>query len=146
VANIKAQLKRGLLQWIYDGVKLQTIQDDLGTDAEITTLEEGLMWFQRYVANDVKGGKLTTGSSGYQHAVTFAKPEIWRSLTPDELFAGTQELREVYADAVVTLSAQSLQTSDINILAVMLADDRLQTVNYTQKDYTVLRMPWVRLS
>lgn len=154
MATVKAQLKRGLLQWIYDALILGTIVDDLGITVppgvtfSITTLEQALIWFQRSLAPEIRTGKITTGSTGYQHGTTFAQPSVWRSLTPDELFAAAQEFREVYKDAVITATAAQAPSAvtDSCILAAMMADDRLQTVTRTQSDYTLIRLPWSRFS
>lgn len=150
MANIRAEQKRSLLQWIFDGVRLDTLTADLGIQlalnepSPIVSFEDGLIWFQRFIGNDVKSGKFTTGTSGFGHTVQFAKPEVWRPFAQDELLSLAQEFREVYNDALVTLTGGP--TDDRTILATMMADDRLQTVTVTHSDFTTLRWPWTRVS
>ena len=148
MATIKAAIKRGLLQYLYDGVQLTTLADDLGIQGmHILTLADALMYFQRFVAQEMQSGKVSTGSSGLGHGVQWEVMAQWRSFDPVELFAAVQEMREVYGDGLITLSAKSINSpTDYQILAVMLADDRLQTITRTQVDYTLIRLPWSRLS
>ncbi len=160
MAQIKAEQKRSLLQWSYDGVTikdangLNLITSDLGIQlapdeqSPITDLLTGLVWFQRYVGNDIKSGKITTGSSGFGHNVQFAQPMVWRSFSQEELLGLAQEFREIYTDAkpiAETNQAPSTVTDEC-ILKVMMADDRLATVTRTMTDYTIARLPWSHLS
>lgn len=157
MAQIRAQQKRSLLQWIYDSVVttnpngVPLLVDRLGIvlaageSSPITDLQSGLMWFQGYLMNDLSSGKLIVGSSGYQHQTKYAEPAVWRAFTQEALMELAQEFREIYNDAVVTLTTNSCSINDINILRTMMADDRLQTVTKLQSDYTLIRMPWTRL-
>jgi hypothetical protein len=147
--NIKAQVKRGLLQYLWDGVTLTTLANDLGLQglsAPISTLNDALMWYQRFVAVDIQSGKTSVGSSGVGSSVHYNPWNRDRAYTQEELFAASQELREVYADAITTLSSSNLPTNDLSIFNAMMADDRMQTVTSTQRDYTIIRMPWSRLA
>ena len=149
MANIKAAIKRGLLQYLYDGVRLGNLADTLGLqDATIDTLEDALMFFQQFIAKDIQSGKISVGSSGMGHQVQFAAIPIFRSYEPSELFAAVQEMREIYNDALITLASghSVIHTNDAQILSIMMADDRMQTVTRTQTDWTLTRLPWVRLS
>jgi hypothetical protein len=85
---------------------------------------------------------MVTAHTGAGKAVQFALPQIWQSFQQDEFFALTEELEQVYSDALVTLSAQGIGSpTDAQIFTVMAADDRLQTITSVQKDYTTLRWP-----
>lgn len=145
MADLKAQTKRAFLQSLYDAVADETARVDLASgaqaaDSPIATLLEALKAFQRMGFNALKGGRLSMGTSGLSHEVRWAPPAQWRAFGQEEVFAMAQEFREVYTDAVVTLSAQSItEPTDLQILSVMLSDDRLTTVTSTQRDMTLLR-------
>ena len=64
----------------------------------------------------------------------------WRSFGQEEVFGMAQEFREVYNDAIITLAGQGNSSpNDATILSVMMADDRLATVDSLQRDFTLLR-------
>ena len=67
---------------------------------------------------------------------------IWQSMSQDQVFEMAEEFIEIYTDAVAALGGGA---EDFEILARMLADDRLQSVTSLQKDYTAIRMPWTTL-
>lgn len=145
MAELKAQTKRAFLQALYDAVANETARVDLASgaqaaDSPIATLLEALTAFQRMGFNSLKGGRLSLGTSGLSHQVQWAPPAQWRAFGQEEVFGMAQEFREVYTDAIVTLSAQGNSSpTDLQILAVMMADDRLTTVTSTQRDFTLLR-------
>ncbi len=145
MASLKSELKRAFLQSIYDAVLAGTIQNDLtsGTDSDsviITTLLEGLQGFQRLGFSNLKGGKTLMQTAGLGHEVRWVPPQVWRSFSEDEVFSMGQEFREVYNEALVTLSAAGNNSpNDASILAVMMASDRMQSVSSEQKDFTLLR-------
>src|SRR5437762_10750410 len=88
----------------------------------------------------VKSGRLSIGSAGLGHEVKFAVPNVWRGFSQEEVFGLAQELREIHDAALITLSANGNGSpTQLQILRVMMSDDRLQTVTSTQKDFTLLR-------
>jgi hypothetical protein len=98
--------------------------------------------FQRQGFNALKSGRLSLGSTGLGQEVRWAPPLVWRSFTQEDVFGFAQEMREVYNDAVTNLSGQgNTDPDDPTIFAVMMADDRFQTVTSLQRDFTTLR--WV---
>ena len=144
---IKADQKRSILQYIWDGITLGILAENMGVqvvEGPIDTLEQGLIIFQQFIGRDTQSGKVTTGSSGIGHSVTFAQWNVGRAFSPEELLGLAQELREVFRDTKRMLLANHLDASDPSIFDAMMADDRLQTVKRTQGDYTLLRTPWTR--
>src|SRR5213075_2766984 len=148
MAALKAETKRAFLQSLFDAVEDETARVDLASGAQvadvpIVTLNEALKAFQRMGFNALKNSKLSMGTSGLGHEVRWASPpqlDGFRAFGQVEVYGMAQEFREVYADALVTLSAQGNDTpDDATIFAVMMSDDRLTTVTSLQKDYTLLR-------
>lgn len=106
------------------------------------SLAEALNGFQDQAFANVQTGRVVTATAGAGRSAQFAAPEIWRTLDPETIFELAEQLQQVYADALVTLSAQgNASPSDAQVFAVMIADDRLQTITSVQKDYSTLRWP-----
>ncbi len=146
MASLRAEIKRAFLQSIYDAVAddiaLQEFPSTVPDSAniQITTLVDGLKAFQRTGLEALKGGRLSLGSSGIGHEVRWAPPDIRRSFSQEEVFSLSQELREVYEDALVRLSSIGNNApNDITILRTMMTDDRLETVTSLQHDFVSLR-------
>ncbi len=146
MAQLRAELKRAFLQSIYDAVAdgvaesmfPSTIPD---FSPVIVTLEDGLKAFGRMGFEALKSGKLSLGATGMDHEVRWAAPQQWRAFSQDEVMSLAQELREVHAAALVTLSdAGTPSPTQTQILATMMADDRLLTVTSIQKDFSLIRM------
>lgn len=144
MAALKAELKRSFLQRIYDSFKAETLWEDLTGDTEegptIATFEDALKAFQQYCFGNVKDGKTLTQTSGLGHETRWAIPMVWRAFSEDEVMSMAQEFREVYTDAILTLATNGNNSpTDAQVLSTMMADDRLQSVTSTQRDYTLLR-------
>ena|SRR6266581_7535427 len=139
---LKAALKRSFLRSLMVSVQQQTAAIDLNSDNEIFTLSGAIDAFLLLGFRDLSRGKSTIGTLGFQHESRFAVPEKWRAFNPEDLMEFQGELRELYDDALVTLGTGS--HSDTEIFNTMLADDRMQTITSTQKDWTVARFPWAR--
>jgi|SRR5882724_2226452 len=145
MANLTAEFKRATLQSIYDAVRkgFANIVLTTGTpldDDPIIAFEDGLIAFQQRGFNANKDGKTIIATAGLGHDVKWSMPAQWRSLSPDEVFSLAQEFREVFNAAVISLSTQGVNPmTDLQILTTMLADDRMQTVTSTVRDFTLLR-------
>ena len=143
MAALKAELKRSFLQSIYDAYKAETLLADLTGDTEgpsIVTFEDALKAFQHYCFGNVKDGKTLFQTSGLGHETRWALPMVWRSFSEDEVFGMAQEFREVYDEAVTTLAdSGNIHPNDSAILAMMMANDKMQTVTSTGLDVSLLR-------
>jgi hypothetical protein len=143
MAALKAELKRAFLQSIYDAYKAETLLADLTGDTDgpaIVTFEDALKAFQHYCFGNVKDGKTLFHTAGLGHETRWALPMQWRSFSEDEVFSMGQEFREVHNEAIVTLAdAGNIHPNDSAILSTMMANDRMQTVTDTQRDFTLLR-------
>jgi hypothetical protein len=145
MANIRGELKRAFLQSLFDAVVDGNASVDLasGVDAnlvQVLTFESALKAFQRLQFNSLKEGKLTIMNSGMEHEIRFAGPDILRAMSQEEVFSMAQEFREVFDDSLVTLSAAGdSDPDDRTILRAMMANDRLQSVTSTQRDFSMLR-------
>ena len=145
MAEIRAQLKRAFLQSIADAVSAHTAKRDFPsgsrTDAPVVTLLEGLKAFQRMGFSSIKQGKLSVGSAGFGHDVSWAMPSSWRSFSQESVFEMAQEFRELYNSAILTLTLAGTPQpfNDESILAIMMDSDELQSCTSTQKDFTGLR-------
>lgn len=146
MANLRGEVKRAFLQSLYDAVVDGNASVDLasGVDAnlvQVLTFEAALKAFQRIGFNQLKEGKLTVQNSGMGHDISFAAPDIWRSLNQEELFSLAQEFREVFDDALLTLEVSGDDNpDDRTILRAMMANDRLQSVTSTMRDFSTMRM------
>lgn len=145
MAAIKGEIKRGILQAIWDAVEDDIAAQEMPSTVPdfqpiIVTLEDGLKAFHRMGFESIKSGRLSIGSSGLSHEVKWAAPAMWRGFSQEEVFSLAQELREVHADALITLSAQGIGSpTQTQIFNTMMADDRLQTVTSTYRDHTMIR-------
>ena len=128
MARLPAEFKKGLFDWISDSVEAGTYPSILEA-IKAQTLAQ---------APVVRGGQTVLSASGNGYSTTFAIPG---SYSPQELFSFWTELRDIYNDALSTLSANSLSATHDNVRDTMRADDRLQTVTRTHGDYTLLRCP-----
>ncbi len=146
MANLRGEVKRAFLQSLYDAVVDGNASVDLasGVDAnlvQVLTLESAMKAFQRLGFNQLKEGKISVGSSGMGHEISFAAPSAWQSLTQEEVFSLAQELREVFDDALVDLDASGDDNpDDRTILRAMMLNDRLQSATSTMRDFSMLRM------
>ena len=82
--------------------------------------------------------------SGAGKSTVFIVPKIGEMFRQEEIFGLTQELLEVYNDALTTLGLTVTQdtSQDAQILPMMQADDRLAEITVTQPDFTYLLSPW----
>jgi hypothetical protein len=131
VAQIKAINARGLL-------------DDLAQEAKAGAVD--LIEVIRAAKKNVQGpsyrqGRIYVSSTGSGQSHSFLIPQTYTAdFTPVQIAAQYQEFVEIYNDNV----GWGLITDATNVdadLAVMLADDRLQTVNARRLDITGIRFP-----
>lgn len=148
MSAIKAELKRSFLQSIADAVEDNIANAEFpstvpgANDIPIVSLAGGLKAFQRMQFEALKGGKLSLGSSGFDHEVKWAPPAAWRSFTQDEVMSLAQEFREIFNDTLIVLAlGGNTSPNDATILAGMMADERLQSVTSSsyQTDFSQLR-------
>jgi len=101
-------------------------------------LLDALNAFQDATSNGPLSGRIVIASTGAGRSVTFATPQIWQSMTPEDLYEFSGELIEIYNDAVAALGGTP---TDAQIYAAMLASDRLATITSVQKDWSTLKYP-----
>ena len=131
MAQIRAEIKRGFLRSLYRQAKLNA-----------QALSDALDAFQDHGFMALKSGRLLVSSSGNGHSSTFQLPTQWQQFTPDEVFSLSEELEQVYADAITTLNTNGNATpNDDQIFAVMIDDDRLADIDSVGRDYSLLRWP-----
>lgn len=141
MADVKAEIKRGFLRSLYRLVQYGT-QTNPVTGQPVATLADVLNAFQDGGFSAIKSGRLIIQTAGAGHSVSYQPPDVARSFTQDQVFSLSEELQQVYADAIVTLSGQSVPSpTDLQIFNVMIADDRLTTIKDVQRDFTTLRWP-----
>jgi hypothetical protein len=130
MAQVRGQLKRAILNSLFrqatNSVKLLDILDA----------------YQDAMVMGVKGGRVIEATSQAGHSTKFRTPNPGEHFRPEDLAEMTQELLEVYNDALVTLSAQGNSSpTDTQSVAVMLADDRLASITLTRSDFSLIRYP-----
>lgn len=131
MAEIQAEIKRGFLRSLYRQTsESQSLQDVL--DAYQTTL----------FTPSFQSGRMVSATSQAGHNVQFIPPAIGSQFTQDQVFSLSEELEQVYSDAIVNLSsAGTTSPTDSQIFSEMMGDPRLTTITDVQKDYTLLRWP-----
>ena len=130
MAQVRGQLKRSIL----NSLSRQATQ----SVALIDILEA----YQDALVLGVKGGRVVEATSQAGHSTKFRTPNPGEHFRPEDMTELAQELLEVYADAVTNLNAQgNASPTDAQIVAVMLADDRLASITLVRKDYATLRFP-----
>jgi hypothetical protein len=130
MAQVRGRLKRAILNSLF--------RQATGS----VTLLDILQSYQDALVIGTKGGRVIEATSQAGHSVKYRTPNPGEHFRPEDMSEMTQEFIEVYSDALITLSAAGNATpTDAQIVAVMLADDRLQSVTVTRKDFSILRFP-----
>lgn len=130
MAQVRGQLKRAILNSLYRQA------------TNTVTLLSILQAYQDALVMGVKGGRVIEATSQAGHSTKFRTPNPGEHFRPEDMGELTQELLEVYNDGLVTLSAQGNATpTDTQIVAVMLADDRLASITTTRSDFSLIRYP-----
>ena len=133
MAQLQAQLKRGILDELWYAVPEST---DKGL------LESAIRAFKSARFENIKTGLYISSTSGGGYSVSFAQPELFRQLGPDQFFMLGMEFLDILTDAKATLSAAGTDDTDENLFQTMMADDRLQPGQRVMYgDYTMLRWP-----
>lgn len=137
VSQIRGQLKRGFLTSIWNQLPDATPFID-GLNAYLTACLTG----------SIQYGKLIEVTSQNGHSTKFRVPVPGEYFSQTDVAELSMEFIEVYNSAVGTLASQvppvvSVTPGDIDsqILAVMLADDRLQGISSVRHDYTLVNFP-----
>lgn len=134
MAQLKAEIKRGFLRSLY--------RADITTNGTNSNLFNALGAFQDSGFSAVKSGRLVINHTGAGKATTLATPDAWRSFSQEECFSLSEELIQVYTDVQATLISDGTNTpTDLQMLNTMLADDRLQSITRTERDYTLINYP-----
>jgi len=143
MAAIQAEIKRGVLRSLYRMSKQGNPATLTPAGATVgSSLATFLDAFQDQNFAAVQSGRFIIATAGVGRSSTFQTPQIWQSFTPEQIFSLAEELEAVYADAKTTLAtAGNNSPTDDQIFNVMMDDDRLQTITWTQKDYSTLRWP-----
>jgi hypothetical protein len=131
VAQIKAINARGLL-------------DDLAQEAKAGTVNliDVIRAAKKSVqSNSFRAGRIYVSSSGSGQSHSFQIPQTYTAdFSTVQIAAQYQEFVEIYNDNV-GYGLITTPTDADAVLAVMLADDRLQTVTERRLDITGLRFP-----
>ena len=131
MARLTGEFKRGSLRTLYRACA-----------ASAVTLGNALDAFQDAGFAAVQSGRIVVMSSSAGRTVNFAPPQVWQTLSQEEVFCLSEELQAVYTDAKANLTAQGNATpTDDQVFAGMMADDRLATITEVRNDYTGLRFP-----
>ncbi len=131
MANIQAQLKRAILDEIWNSVP----EDHASTLEELIRKFKSGLWF------NIKSGSFINSTSSNGNQVSREIPAYVRQLSPDQFFMLGQELLELRDAAITDLGVAGDGSADQAIYDCMQADDSLQTVRELQRDYTTLRYP-----
>lgn len=138
---IQAAIKRGFLRQIYEQAKAATAY-----------LGDALLAFQGSVFTPAfKTGRILVNTSGSGQSASFEVPQIGKQYSQDQIFALSEELLEIYSDAVAQLQAETPSfnptaspANQQTVFDTMMADDRLQGVRTQMGDFTGLRIPVTR--
>lgn len=129
-APIRAQLKRAILNSLYRQATTQV------------PLLNILQSYQDSLVTGTKGGRVIEATSEAGHSVKWRTPNPGDFFRPEHAAELTQQFLEVYADSVTALNSQGIPSpTDAQIVAQMLADDRLQSITVTRTDHTLIRYP-----
>jgi hypothetical protein len=131
MACLAGAIKRGFLRQIF--AQAQASQTAV-------TLGAALLAFQANAFSSVQSGRLIVSTSGNGKSVAFSMPTMGQ-IVPDELMSFSEELFEVYSDALTALGTLGTDPNlDPPIFAQMLLDDRMQTVTEVRMDFTPTRL------
>lgn len=134
MVRLTAEVKRGFLNALY-----------LGAKNTATPLQDALNAFLLNSFPSVQSGRLVVSHAGAGKSTVFQIPRIDQYLSQEEVFGLSQELTEVYNDAVVMLANQNppVSPTDPIVFAAMMLDDRLQDITRVSPDFTTLLI-WPR--
>jgi hypothetical protein len=135
MVRLTAEIKRAFLSALY-----------LGGMPTATPLSASLQSFLLTGFSACKTGRLVVSHSGAGKTTVFQVPRVDQYFQEQEILGLAQELIEIYTDAItaiidLTVAPAVPDTSDSNVYAVMLRDDRLQDICKTYPDFTTLLMP-----
>jgi hypothetical protein len=98
--------------------------------------------YQDALVAGVKSGRVVEATASTGRSVKFRTPVLGEHFRQEDVCELSQEYLEIYADAVTALNTQGIPNpTDAQILTQMLADDRLQSVTSTRRDYTLVNYP-----
>jgi len=130
MAQVRGQLKRAILNSLFRQA------------TDTVSLLDILEAYQDALVTGVKGGRVVEATSQSGHSTKFRTPNPGEHFRPEDMGELTQEFIEAYSDALVTLSAQdNSNPTDAQVVAVMLADDRLASITVTRSDFSLIRYP-----
>ena len=131
MARLTAEFKRGVLRAIYRQAQ----------NSGPTPLADALNSLQDQVFGSVQSGRVVTDHTGAGKAVKFIVPQIWQTLSQEEMFSFSEELQALYASALTTLgiSQPTDASQDANIFGAMIG--ALPTITEKANDYSSLRWP-----
>jgi hypothetical protein len=133
MAQIRAALKRSILN---------SLARQAANGINVAPLSDALNAYQDALVSGVKSGRIVEAHTGAGKAVKFRTPVIGDHFRQDDVCEMSQEFLEIYADSVAALAvAGNNSPNDTQILTAMMADDRLQSVTSTRRDYTLMNYP-----
>jgi hypothetical protein len=131
MARLRAEIKRGFLRSLWRAA----------SQAQIP-LAECLSAFQDRGFQWIRDGRIIVNTAGGGYSTGFNVNEMWKELTPEEVFALSEEFFARLEEAQTTLTNSGLDATDDNLLfQAIMVSDWMQTVRSFQGDYTVMRWP-----
>ena len=132
MAQLQAQLKRGILDELWNAVPVK---------ADEGALEAAIRGFKSARFEAIQTGTYIVNTSGGGYSVSFAAPELFRQLGPDQFFMLGMEFLDILTDAITTLAANNITATNEALFACMMADDRLTGSRIQMGDFSLQRWP-----
>lgn len=133
--HLRAHLKRAILRQIVETNAIPGGQK----------VRDALLAFQATINTpSFAQGRVLSSTSGNGQSAAWDGAALGREYTPETVFAVSEEFFEIYEAALENtagLADDATEASSRAILAAMLADDRMQTVNRRSADFTLLNFP-----
>lgn len=140
MVRIQSEIKRGFLRQIYTGCHDTAV-----------FLEDALVAFQAAIFSpNFQRGRIIVSTSGGGQQGSFTIPNIGQQFSQDQIFALSEELLQIYTDTLAALvaatptfdpRANDSGSSEQQMFAAMMLDDRLNAVRREYGDHTLTRFP-----
>ncbi len=88
-----------------------------------------------------KTGRVIISHSGSGQSTSFELPSVARGFSQDTVLDLSEELLQIFTDALGGTSYDETGASDQTYFDTMMLDDRLVGVSQVHEDYTLLRTP-----
>jgi archaellum biogenesis protein FlaJ (TadC family) len=130
MVRIQSEIKRALLRSLWSCAK----------KTQGAKLRSALESYQNSQFSSLKSGRIIVNNSANGHSTSIEVAPQWRQLSQESVLALSELFINVYDDSVVVAAQNSISNpSEDQLLAIMMADDRLQGVTSESLDITGLR-------